>query len=45
VLAAPLTSAAVHIRRELDQARASAIAEAGDELPAPEPPPPEPAPG
>jgi predicted PurR-regulated permease PerM len=45
VLAAPLTSAAVHIRRELDQARATAEAEAGDDLPAPEPPPPQPAPG
>jgi predicted PurR-regulated permease PerM len=45
VLAAPLTSAAVHIRRELDEARAAAIAETGADQPAPEPPPPEPAPG
>jgi predicted PurR-regulated permease PerM len=45
VLAAPLTSAAVHIRRQLDQARAEASGTSGEDVPGPDPPPPTPAPG
>lgn len=44
VLAAPLTSAAVHIRKELDEARAATHGPDG-ETAGPDPPAPEPAPG